>query len=272
MTKSISILFLIFSIFLISNIETKGQPFIVIPPSYIPCNDWNVSDPTAPNCKNIGCDTPNAPWQEGFKIISLPEWPNCYFAIWFCYRVCQFGNNQATIQVQIFYWSQAVQPCVDCNNWSNWLFSDTENNSQIFSLRLWEEITLNLYQEHTDYLDSINELNLAYCPNLKTEFTATKSACKSICFYQKFDTEHNVFVQVAEEVECNQGSCCVYSRKYCVDPITHDIVIEGTQFHEDILQEIGSCDSSLQPTFSNDCYNSINHNIKPCFNKCAEPE
>lgn len=275
MKKIIPFLIFTFTLLIISNVESKGQPFISITPSYIPCNDMNIANQNPnqePNCDNIGCDNPNAMWQYETKFISLPEWPNCFFQVHYCKRVCNVPPNPQSVQVKVFFVSQAVQPCVDCTNFNSWLMSDPLTNGQLWFLRSWEQVTLQLYQEFVDDLEDLNQIDLAYCPNLKSDYTATKSSCKSLCFYQHYDQESQSHLTVLEEVECNQGSCCVYKRNYCVDPMTHEVVIEGTSFEEEILQEVGPCDSQYQPQFSPECYNGFNMVIKPCHNKCVEPE
>ncbi len=168
------------------------------------------------NCDNIGCDNPNALWQYETKFISLPEWPNCFFQVYCCKRVCSVPPSPHKAQVKVFFVSQAVQPCVDCDNFNAWVRSDPQTNGQLWLLRCWEEVTLQLYQEFVDELEVQNEINLAYCPNLKSDYTATKSSCKSLCYYQHFDQDSQSYLTVLEEVECNQVSCCVYERSYCV--------------------------------------------------------
>jgi len=270
MKDFISLLIITFSLLIISNVDSKGQlqPYVIIPPSYIPCNDWNTPIPNEPNCKNIGCDNPQAQWQSGMRLVSVPQWPGCYFAVWYCYRVCNL--NPYIVQTSIYYWHRATSPCPDCNNYETWFATDPQTNVQIMGVRLWEAVTLDLYQEHVDYLDNQGKKHLLYCPNNKVEYTATKSACKSYCYYQ-VNNNGNPY-GVTEVKECNQGSCCVYGRKYCIDPMTHEVVIEGTTFHEEILQEVGFCDEQQQVQFSTECNNGFNRTIEPCNNNCIEPD
>jgi len=261
------IILLLFSFY-----DVDSQILIRWPPNNIPCDTWNNQiSSSEPNCRNIGCDDPNALWQVGNKIVEIPDWPGCHFDVWFCYRVCS-QSNPRTVQVSIFYWYRNPTPCPECQPYDIWMNSDRELNTQIMGIKLWEQITLELYQDHYQVMENNNALHTLYCPNNKTEYMSTKAACKAYCFYQKFNEDDGVFVDMTEVAECNQGSCCVYSRKYCVDQNTHEIIIEGTDLVEEIIDEVGYCSDQIQVQFSTDCYNGFNQSIIECEYKCVEPE
>jgi len=255
------------TLIIITLLLSFGLDLIGQPPSPPPCVDWTVNPPS-PNCRNVGCDNPSAPWINGSKTVKVPGWGDCEFTAYYCYRNCTVNPPAVTVQLNIYYW-EVSNTDPGCLAWYNWITS-SQSNSNIFRVNLWEEITLELYEEVVAYLDSQNELYKAYCPNNKTEYSAVNASCEAKCVRQF--QQGNEITYEEHIIECSRPSCCVYKRQYCVDPQTEEIVISGTTFLEEVLSELGQCDSQMEPNYPYECFQGTNVFFYPCNQECADPE
>ncbi len=258
--KKLILLYIYLFLFLAMVVE--GQP------PTPPCQDWTTNPPN-PNCRNVGCDNPNAPWFSGSKTVKVPGWGDCEFTVYYCYRNCTINPPAVTVQLNIYYW-EVSNSDPGCIAWYNWITSNP-SNSNIFRVHLWEEVTLDLYEEVVAFLDSQNEIYKAYCPNNKTEYSAVNASCEAKCVRQ-FQQGGNITYE-EHIIECARPSCCVFTRQYCVDPQTEEIVITGTDFLEELIGELGGeCDPEMEPDYPAECFQGTNVFYYPCNQECADPE
>jgi hypothetical protein len=224
-----------------------------------------------PACGNLGCDVPGA-WQHATESIEIPEYPGCVILVEYCWRTC--STNPQSVQVYVNYIQQAFWQicCPQCADLADIISGNdgSENLKKLF-LKIWEQVTLKLYEETVQYaIDNSIPLSSLYCPNNKVEYTTTEESCSAFCTTQIPDGPNLLYKTT--KVTCAPNECCLYSRQYCIDPVTEEIVVGPTYLTETGEDIHGvSCNSSIIPDWPPSCFEGTNSIFLDCEGGCVQP-
>ncbi|MBL8004699.1 MAG: hypothetical protein JNL36_06355 [Candidatus Kapabacteria bacterium] len=208
------------------------------PPEYCGCDGTNTTDTIT---------------------VEIPGFPNCFAFITFEKTICEGLENYET---RILYMDFIVDNCPTFRD-SLYPFGTNNPPDEFFMRRMWIALTSKMQQEY------LNRILITYIPSYKAQFYCTgnpnqttiishsfiQGHCHKFCYayYYKpwptsfskntttdstdnqyrltlppFGFNPNSFIRV-QYLDCDVASCCQTQNKFCIDPITGQLVLVSSE-------------------------------------------
>lgn len=216
-------------------------------------NYGDVFTQTPPHC---GCEGNSI---QDTITVEIPGFPNCFAYITFEKTNCINGISR--FESKILYMDFIVDNCPNFKD-SLYPFGTSNPPDEFFMRRMWILLTSKMQQEY------LNRMLVTFIPSYKEQFYCTgnpnqtttisysfiQGHCHKLCYayyyywpttrikdtsITNFDNNNSIsmppfgynpnsFIRV-QYLDCDAYSCCQTENRYCINPVTGELVLLSTQ-------------------------------------------